>query len=186
MSVKRSRTWNPRRLDVRAFAQAGESLQGQVPLAQLDRLVQECVASEVADVGVHWQAHAEERSEAGGAKSIWARLVASATLPLTCQRCLGPVQVPLEVDRWYRFVEDEETAQAQDDDCEEDVLALEPRPDWLALVEDELIMALPLVPMHETCPSLLNVSLLPAEQEEGAPAERPNPFAVLARPAAKS
>lgn len=186
MSLKRSRTWNPRRLDVRAFAQAGESLQGQVPLTQLDRLVQECVADEVAGMDVHWQAHAEERSEAGGAKSIWARLVASATLPLTCQRCLGPVQVPLEVDRWYRFVEDEETAQAQDDDCEEDVLAMEPKPDWLALVEDELIMALPLVPMHEVCPSPLNALQSPSKPEDEEPADHPHPFAALARHQAKS
>lgn len=184
MSVKRSRTWNPRRLDVRAFAQAGESLQGQVPLVQLDRLMQECVASDVGETAVHWQAHAELRSETGGAASVWARLVASATLPLTCQRCLGPVRVPMEVDRWYRFVDDEETAQAQDDDSEEDVLAMEPKPDWLALVEDELIMALPLVPMHETCPSPLKVPPSPAGQEE-VPTDRPNPFAVLARSPAK-
>ena len=58
----------------------------------------------------------------------------------------------LEVDRWFRFVADEATAELEDDDSEEDVLALEPRPDIAQLVEDELLMAMPLVPMHETCP----------------------------------
>jgi uncharacterized protein len=43
-------------------------------------------------------------------------------------------------------------------------------------VEDELILALPLVPRHDACPQPLAA---PATAEEPL-AERPNPFAALA------
>ncbi|MFC3217232.1 hypothetical protein [Comamonas sp. JC664] len=48
--------------------------------------------------------------------------------------------------------EDEATAAALDDESEEDVLVLAPQIDALELIEDELLMALPMVPMHEVCP----------------------------------
>ena len=50
--------------------------------------------------------------------------------------------------------------------------------DLLALVEDELLMSLPLVPMHTDCQS----EHAPTSQDElGAEADaKPNPFAVLA------
>ena len=31
---------------------------------------------------------------------------------MTCQRCLTTVELPLQVDRWFRFVADEATAEA--------------------------------------------------------------------------
>ncbi len=50
--------------------------------------------------------------------------------------------------------------------------------DALSLVEDELILSLPLVPRHEVCPEHL-----PSQVEDEAfeaASERPNPFAALA------
>ena len=64
----------------------------------------------------------------------------------------------------------------------QDVLAMEPRPDLLRLVEDELLMAIPLVPMHEDCPEPLAASRgqAAADAHEASVEERPNPFAALA------
>jgi len=56
------------------------------------------------------------------------------------------VLVNLLVDRDFRFVPDEATAMAEDDEAEEDLLVLSGEFDLLALVEDELLMDLPLVP----------------------------------------
>ena len=97
---------------------------------------------------------------------------------MTCQRCLKTVMQALEVDRSFRFVPDEATAEAQDDACEEDLLVLSKDFDMLSLVEDELLMALPLVPMHTDCQS----EHAPTSQDDmGAEADaKPNPFAVLA------
>jgi hypothetical protein len=50
--------------------------------------------------------------------------------------------------------------------------------DALALVEDELIMALPFVPRHEICPEAVVMAV--SDPEVDAAQERPHPFAALA------
>ena len=60
----------------------------------------------------------------------------------------------------------------------DDVLVISRDFDALALVEDELILSLPLVPLHEVCPETLPMSV--ADPAFEAAAERPNPFGVLA------
>lgn len=172
--------FNPRRLDALRFAREGASLQGQAPLSGFARLGQDLQGPPDPAAQVAWQARGEWRTgPAGTGHEPWLHLQASAVLPLTCQRCLGPVDTPVDVDRWFRFVPDEAAAEAQDDDCEEDLLALEPRPDLLGVVEDELIMSLPLVPMHDTCPSRPALPPEPAPPAEDR--QRPHPFAALAR-----
>ena len=177
-------SFNPARLDLRTWAQAGEPLSGETPLAALERLAVEAAADGAP--AVRWNARAEYRQPAvltgvarADAPVLWLHLGAQAVLPLRCQRCLGPVATPLAVDRWFRFVADEATAEAEDDEAEEDVLVFSPAFDLMALLEDELIMALPLVPMHETCP--VAVPMQAGDAEVPVSAERPNPFAALAQ-----
>ena len=43
------------------------------------------------------------------------------------------------------------SAEAEDDQAEEDLLVATPSFDALTLIEDELILALPLVPRHDDC-----------------------------------
>lgn len=176
--------WNADCLDVRAFAQAGASLQAEQPLARFERLHDEMLPGAAGDARlVQWQAHGELRPAAnGGAPSVWLRLQAHTSVPLACQRCLAAVDTVLDVDRWFRFVADEATAALEDDGCEEDVLALEPRPSLHELLEDELLMALPLVPMHETCPDpvVMQVGSANVQEQETGP-QRKNPFAELAK-----
>ncbi|HMA09312.1 MAG TPA: DUF177 domain-containing protein, partial [Ramlibacter sp.] len=111
---------------------------------------------------------------------IWLHLRAQAVLPLTCQRCLGTVDFELVVDRAFRFVSDEETAAAQDDQAEEDVLALSRSFDLMGLVEDELLMEMPLAPRHEVCPDPVQLSAADPDFEDGA-APREHPFALLGK-----
>jgi uncharacterized protein len=47
------------------------------------------------------------------------------------------------------------------------------------LVEDELLMALPVSPKHEKCPGDLRLSAADADFETAS--DRPNPFAKLAQ-----
>jgi uncharacterized protein len=180
MKTTAPKSWNPRRFDVRAFAETGGRLQGEEALSGFDRLSSERHVDGDAAVAVHWVAYGETRPDAAGQPAVWMHLQARLALPVGCQRCLGPVSVPLEVDRWFRFVADEATAEAEDDGSEEDLLALEPKPDLLALIEDELLMELPLVPMHDTCPEPLSAP--GATEQDVAPAtSKPHPFASLAR-----
>lgn len=166
------------RLDVKAFAQAGAVLSGQESLSQYPRLLEEAGAPGAGRL-VQWQARGAQRVDASGFAQIWLHLTAQVSLPLTCQRCLGPVDVVLQVDRAFRFVVSEAQAEAEDEQAEEDVLALSREFDLHALIEDELLMELPLVPRHEVCPTAVRLAVQDADFE-AAEAERPNPFAALA------
>lgn len=179
MKTNSHKTWNIRRLDVRAFAEAEASWEEQLSLGDLERLAQERCLGDDRPGLVSWHAHGEMRPGTGGAPVVWLHLRANTTVPLSCQRCLGPVDTGLVVDRRFRFVADEATAEAEDDDSDEDVLALEPRPDLLALLEDELLMALPLVPMHVVCPETLPHSAGKIDAGASSNADAPHPFAAL-------
>ena len=118
-------------------------------------------------------------SALGGISQVWLRLKVRASFPMECQRCLTPVDVPLEVDREFRFVADEATAEALDDESEEDLLALSREFDLRELIEDELLMVLPVVPKHDECPTVVPMASSDDDFEE-ANAEKTNPFAALA------
>lgn len=165
---------------MRAIAQEAVPLSGSILLSNLERLAQEARTPE-PDLAVNWQAIGELRPAAASTadEAVWLHLSAQTTVPLTCQRCMGSVQTPLQVDQWYRFVATEDIAMAEDDESEEDLLVMEPQFDLLALLEDELLMALPLVPMHDECPEAPVLRAGDAEVTDEAP-PKANPFAVLA------
>ena len=171
-----SRNFQPQRLNLQALAQDGQLWSEATPLQDLQRPADEAQGL-APDAAVQWQARAELRPQAGAEDQIWLHLSAQASVPLTCQRCMAAVSTPLEVDQWYRFVESEEVAMAEDDEAEEDLLVMVPQFDLLALLEDELLMALPLVPMHETCPVTPVFSA--GDPAVEAAQAKPNPFAVL-------
>jgi uncharacterized protein len=166
------------RLNIPAFAAEGEPLAGTTLLQNMERLAQES-SGLATDLTIKWQARAELRAGSGADDDIWLHLTASTSIPLTCQRCMTAVESPIDIDQWYRFVATEDIAMAEDDESEEDLLVLEPQFDLLAVLEDELIMALPVVPMHELCP--VTVPMQAGEPPADASAEKPNPFAVLAQ-----
>ena len=162
-----------------AFAQDGVPLIETTLLQNMERLAQEATGLQ-PDSAVHWRADGELRPHEGSDDAIWVHLTAKAVIPLTCQRCMAPVVTPLEVDQWYRFVASEDIAMAEDDQSEEDLLVMAPQFDLLAVLEDELLMALPLVPMHDECPVAPVLSAGEAEMA-GEADEKPHPFAVLAQ-----
>ena len=166
---------------MRAFALAGQALQRVEALDRFARLSEEAVEGMGVGTAVAWRCAGEMRSDVAGKPVPWLHLEAKVAVPLRCQRCLGSVEETLEVDRWYRFVADEATAELEDDGSDEDVLALEPRPDINQLVEDELLMALPLVPMHVTCPVAVPMQAGHLGDPESEGAARENPFAQLAK-----
>lgn len=173
--------FNPRRLDVVGLARSGAELAAATPLDALDRLMQERAPAlaQATEDQVVWRAQAEYRQVLGGADQLWLHLQASHRLPQLCQRCLLVVETPLEVDQWFRLVADEAAAAQEDEVSEEDVLVLSPDFDLLALLEDELLMALPLVPKHEVCPVAIKTEVVD-ENFQAAEAEKPHPFAALA------
>lgn len=166
------------RLDVQAFAQAAATLSGLDALSAYERLLAE-TGGQGGERTVRWVARGEQHIDASGHAQIWLHLSAEVSLPLTCQRCLGPADIAVQVDRSFRFVASEEQAQAEDEEAEEDVLALSRDFNLQALIEDELLMELPVVPRHEACPTPVRLAAQDADFE-AAQAEKPHPFAVLA------
>ncbi|MDQ2927379.1 MAG: YceD family protein, partial [Pseudomonadota bacterium] len=74
------------------------------------------------------------------------------------------------------FVEGEDAAAALDAESEDDVLALAPAIDLQSLIEDELLLALPLIPRHDVCPE----PLVQAVGGDVKPSPEEHPFAALA------
>jgi uncharacterized protein len=168
-----------RKLDVKRFAEEGAELAVQNPLRGFDRLLEE-TQGRGGDLPVSWRARGELRNPGHLRPQAWLHLQADVTLPLVCQRCLTPVDVGVQLERSFRFAPDEATAAAQDDEAEEDVLAESRSFDLLELVEDELLMDLPVAPRHAVCPANLPTSAVD-EGFEAAQERRENPFAVLGR-----
>lgn len=171
------RAHDPRRLSLRSLAGEAAALQGEMALQDLPRL-QSSVLAPPADApraAVSWAAQGQLRPSPGGEPEIWLHLRARAEVVLQCQRCLQAMGQRLDVERAFRFVADPQQADRLDEELDDDVLALPKEFDLLALVEDELILALPLVPRHEVCPQPL-----PHANADAQPEAKANPFAALA------
>jgi uncharacterized protein len=174
-----AKDFDPHRLDVRRFAEEGGAIDASEHLRSFHRLVAETQEADLAR-NVRWRARGELLNPRHLHPEVWLHLDADTSMPLICQRCLTPVDVPIEVHRSFRFVADESTAAAEDDAAEEDLLALSRSFDLLELVEDELLMELPVAPRHDVCPEPVKMSAADADFQAAAP-ERENPFALLGR-----
>lgn len=168
---------DPHHLDVRSFARDAGALAGLWPLHSLQRLSASCepALADAAMPPVTWSATGEMRAVVAGPAQTWLHLEVDATVRLLCQRCLLPLQEALSARRSFLFVSDEAEAARLDEELDDDVLVLSRSLDMTALAEDELILALPLVPRHERCPEPLSA---PVDSLAGA-GVRPNPFAAL-------
>ena len=168
----------PTQLDIKAFAHTGSALSGQDSLLKYERLNTEARAIDTETV-VNWTAKGDVRADESGAEQIWLHLKVDLCLPMICQRCMGPVEVDLSIDQSFRFVANEAAAEAEDEEAEEDILVLSQEFNLHDLIEDEVLMALPVVPRHETCPVDVKLEVVDAGFET-ALAEKLNPFAALA------
>jgi uncharacterized protein len=95
-------------------------------------------------------------------------------LKLRCQRCLGPLIQPVRVQRDIVLVPGaDEFAQREDEAESEDVIPDVARLALGPLLEEELLLALPLAPRHEegACDTGIETATAPA----------PSPFAALAK-----
>jgi uncharacterized protein len=166
------------RLDVRRLAADAAEKSGEIAQEQLQRLCSS-LPPPLADLPappVAWWARGESRAVTGSASQIRLHLRLRTRVTLTCQRCLQRMEEALDVERSFLFVSNEDEAARLDEESDEDVLVLPRQLDLAELIEDELILALPLVPRHAECPQPLDN---PAADAEALALAR-NPFAVLA------
>ena len=165
------------KFDTKLFAQQNHQLQLQTPVTDFPRLVEAADSWPIsAQSVVYWQLNGFVKKTTVDQEQIWLELKASVHIPLTCQKCLEACDNLLSVDRQFRFVKDEATALRDDDDSEEDLLVFDRLFNISELLEDELLMEIPLIPVHETCPK----PLVPQTDDQALEPE-PSPFAVLAQ-----
>jgi uncharacterized protein len=173
-SWKESHGHLPATIDPIQLAARGARLTGTLPLKSMPRLAQTCLDGS-GDVFVDL---CFERGE--GEQVLLMRGTLHTSLRVTCQRCLGGMDLRIEASPWLILLRPEEGQDRLDD--ETDILVTDKPLSLSALVEDELLLALPMVPAHEfsECPGKVYVKKeLDSGRHEAADGEKKNPFAVL-------
>jgi uncharacterized protein len=149
--------------DAFRFAKEGRVLEGTLPLSALERL-HDLLAVVEGEIIFRLEGSKGARGE------HLLQLVVTGTLPLACQRCLKAVPYDLDVDSLLELVpEGAELSQDELEDDTRDFLPVAKELEVAELVEDEILLALPVAPRHEKCG-------LPGAADAG---ERINPFAAL-------
>jgi uncharacterized protein len=149
---------------------AGGRLQGRVPLGLLDRLAGSLQVAQAQDSA----ASADLWLMLDPQGRYWLQGRIEAQLALRCERCQGSLEWPVETKIGLYLVASESAAAELAEDVEYVVAGDNLRVH--ELVEDELILALPLVPRHPQgtkCGDRVRKGPL---AESG---ERDNPFAML-------
>ncbi len=165
----------PNTIDIFEAIRLEQPLNGELTLAEMPRVASSVMAEHSV---AHWVARGHTEIKAGGARNLYLGLSFSAAYDVRCERCLGAVKIDLQEDREFLVVNDEATAAKLDSDAEDyDVIAGDPQFDLHGLVEDEILMALPPVPMHADCQRPESSADSPEENFE----EKPNPFAALSQ-----
>ncbi|MGH8370331.1 MAG: YceD family protein [Gammaproteobacteria bacterium] len=161
----------PEFLDLARVTRQPLELAGRIRIGAMTRL-RVALSGSDGEARVQLQAHAESGQ-------IMVQGEAQAELVLTCQRCLRPMQQHVSAEFRLAWVRDErEAATLQTGSCDP-LLSADGRVKLAELVEDELLLALPIVALHEMqeCDAGPQDHALHTEEPE-LPA-RENPFAVL-------
>lgn len=162
----------PPHVDPRKLADRGVTLQGEVLLADLERLC-DPLSDTVGSVQAKFVFERDERN----AVVIHSDL--NVEVKMVCQRCLELVTLPIHSECSYAVVK--EGANTQSLPKGYDVLELGEDPlDLQALIEEELLLALPIVPAHqpEECQQPAGADEPESSKDE---VTRSNPFSVLAQ-----
>lgn len=144
--------------DLEALGSRGAELAGELDLDRMPRL-----GELLHDGGGSVKATLRLRHRDGGGLVL--DLDFETTLPLTCQRCLEPVAHRVAEHVELAVVESEALQRQLPADCDALVLDGE-RLNPAQLIEDELIVSVPLVPRHERseeCGSLARVLARPEQ-----------------------
>jgi len=165
----------PARIDPFRFAEGRRMVHGGLPLAGLARLAPLLASAEgTLEVALEF-----------GVDDLGIRFVqgtVTGALVLNCQRCLEPMDWPVDVELACALVRSEEEGERLPAAYEP--LLIESVPIVLAdVIEEELLLSLPQVPMHaeDECPAAGMIRRESADTGPGTEetGERENPFAAL-------
>jgi uncharacterized protein len=143
------------RIDGREFARSQGRLSGRLLAHDAPRLEELGWRVNVVDFTI--------RGRGDGHGRLYLDLEAAGTLTTTCQRCLQPLEQALRIARALQLAASMAAIEAADDDVDR-VLASAAM-EVGTLVEDELILELPMVGRHEVCEAVR------LGEERGSPSE---------------
>ncbi len=133
----------PERIDPRYLAGREGRLCGHLSLARMDRLrASLCDEEGTVFIDVRFQRDEQGRESVVGE--------VTARLPVRCQRCLEAMELALATPLRLAFTDAE--GETPPPDGYEAVPLVGDTISLVDLVEDELMLALPMVPKHEDCP----------------------------------
>jgi len=159
-------------IDNIAFAKKNEHLAGELSLedcARLDELLHSSTDSKVSRAGLISYV-LQGKTDALGQYIL--QLSIACKLTTSCQRCLNamPLNINLNFSYLIGEVSDIDVEAVDVDNSDDyDLQQANKAMDLITLIEDEIIMAMPIAPMHEE-------GCTEATMQSG---EKPNPFAVL-------
>lgn len=173
----------PTQIEPFKWAELGFTWNDKVPLSRFVRISKEAAASvESQFVQVDCRLYIDEYHR----RIAWLDGKLEASVPMTCQRCLEVVDVPLETQVHLALLQYEDQVERLDEDADFVILSEEQivhgtedvdhALDLIELLEDELLLSVPISPRHESCEHRHQ----PAVEDEPVVSKRDNPFDVLA------
>lgn len=150
--------------DAFVFAKEGRVLEGTLAVSDLERL-HDLLVDVAGDVQYQLQGFKGECGEP------MLHVTVSGVISLACQRCLQAIPFDLNVDNLLEIIpEGADMSQDELEDDTRDFLPVAGELYLVELIEDEILLSLPVAPRHEKCG-------LPGAADAG---ERIHPFAALA------
>lgn len=132
----------PKEIDPFKFAHNGRELEGEVTLAKMPRLADSLYSKEgVVKVSMRFDI------DPTGTPYMQGHF--ETTLSLICERCLGELTWPVTINSLLALIKHERLVESLADHYEPWVIDDSNFVDPATVVEDELILALPLVPRHD-------------------------------------
>ena len=172
----------PAQIEPFKWAEQGFTWSGTLPLSRFVRISREAVGS-IDDQLIHIDC---KLSMDAYHRIVWLDGHVETKVPVECQRCLNSVDIDLVSDFHLALIDDESLIQRLDEDADFIVLGeseattkgtfdAPAMADLLSLIEDELLLLMPLSPKHAFCEHKHQPIT-----EELVEEKRDNPFDVLA------
>ncbi len=166
----------PASIDPIRLADQGDHLSGTIPLNRMKRLLANCRSDEgvvSVDLSFHYDGQRDVRAIIGAVMT---------EISLDCERCLQPMTLPLRGEVNLLVLMSGQETLAETDDA----LVASGPVSLAELVENELILALPMVPMHpmDKCSAAKQIEQTDSASvapEPGQGGNKESPFAELAK-----
>lgn len=161
----------PREIDPFRFANSGIRLTGQIPLSSMRRLAALLVNDDgMVDVDMLFDIDETGLPFMQGQFQV--------NIQLICERCMSPMTLKLNIAALLGIIRYERKVEGLADQYEPWIIDDAKQVDPAQMVEDELILALPIVPKHDyVC---LPEDVWQAGEPESEADKPASPFAVLA------